>query len=122
MITLEIGKQIEAEVVLPVEQFQLVVHFMHGDADHFTEEHFLFGKDQLRELKQALQFFKDCIDAYPHGSGGSDHYNDIDNYASWSEFLHSDIFSDGEFEATVEYVELTYWNTLSQQYEVTINY
>jgi hypothetical protein len=105
----------------PVNTYQLVVSFMHGDADHYTEETYMFSLAEEEALIKGINFFNSCMSAYPHGRGGYDTYEKLGlpDWEEWEDKMPNDITSEG-FSATVDSIKVFFWTADSEQYEVIL--
>lgn len=117
---LVLGSLVEQEE-RPTNAYQLVVSFMHGDADHYSEETFMYPLDNEDELLKAINFFNACMAAYPHGRGGNDTYEKLGlpDWEEWEDSMPYDITHD-QNEATVDGIKVYFWTDDSEQYEVVL--
>lgn len=106
---------------LPVNTYELTIEFMHGDADHSSKEVLSYSLGEEEELLRAINFFNDCIKAYPHGRCGRDTYEklNLEDYEWFQDNIHGDVTHEG-FEATIEEISVVYWDNDSEKYEVIL--
>lgn len=67
--------------------YSIFIQFMIGDADGY-EDVKLFIEDNEKnrvELSRFVKFLEGCRNAYPHGRGGRDKYNHIEDYSRYIE-------------------------------------
>ena len=68
------------EEIAKKEVYEIVIEFIHGDADHFTQETIgTFTENELDLLEEAVIICRKMKKSYPQGRGGDDNYNDSED-------------------------------------------
>jgi len=73
-------------------QYELIIHFMEGDADDYHESVVRIAKEHEEELKDLLKVVIDCNKAYPRGRGGYDHVPGYNKYFGYNEEMSVEEF------------------------------
>jgi len=63
----------------PKNKYKFVIELMGGDGDAYFHPEVLVDKDNPY-LDRFLKFLDNCKKKYPHGKGGDDNYNDVEDY------------------------------------------
>lgn len=105
--------------VAPTNMFELCVTYMHGDADHYTKDKYYYGKGEEKKVLEHINFLAACMAKFPHGMGGNDGYWDVPGYEEYGEdaIPRDNECCDGH--ATVEEVEVFWFNDEGKQFLVT---
>jgi len=85
----------------PKNQFKFEIELMGGDADAYFYPQVLVNKDDTH-LDRFLKFLENCKEKYPHGKGGFDGYDDVEDYWLFCGEEYPD-----EIEINGEWVEVT---------------
>lgn len=74
-----IGKPIKKQNIIPKNQYKFRIDLMGGDADADFVEKVMVDADNPY-LDRFITFLENCKKKYPHGKGGYDDYNDVEDY------------------------------------------
>lgn len=129
---LEKGEEIVKPTYSDVYKFEL--KFMIGDADGWDYRNLYISPDN-KHIERFITFLDDCKNAYPHGRGGYDNYNDI--VSEWNIFCGDDDLTKGDKElqqfrfewpydsygdcqTSFSIYKITYFDTNTVEYEVNV--
>jgi hypothetical protein len=79
---MKVDIKINGKIKLPEYKncYMIEIQYMYGDADEYAYDKIgsfdASNKEEIEELKDALITCKNMLEAYPHGRGGCDDYND----------------------------------------------
>lgn len=119
----------------PRDTYQVNIRVMFGDADFYDTLNLQFGSYELPELIDFLNFLKsEVATAYPNGRGGSDYYESVvPSWATWFGYDEHEGNVGGRFcdewpanwdmggEATLESVDVVYYDAEGKAFEVEAN-
>lgn len=113
------------------KQYVFELTFMIGDADGYPTETVVFNEGQEDEVVRFANFISRCMVAYPHGKGGYDNFEHIEDYARYIEdfepeeeceqlhVLHWPM-QDYEFYSSPNKMELYYYNESGTKFNVNL--
>ncbi|MNJ90173.1 hypothetical protein D3C87_77670 [compost metagenome] len=116
-ISLRIGKPVNKKKP-PINIYEVKVAIMHGDGDHYNDINFQSKNEE--EIIQFIDLFDRMIKEYPHGRGGGDNYDHLDNFEKLTkESWPWDITSD-DTHASIQGYDVFYYNELGIKHQVEV--
>jgi hypothetical protein len=67
--------------------YKVAIRFMFGDADGYSTTDLFIPRNEKNdaELPRFLQFLENCENEFPHGRGGYDYYDGVEDYNRYVE-------------------------------------